>query len=140
MKRCLVVLAVGFSLAVMSGQPGYSSAQGDDLAIKHWTGALAGKATGFTTYGGTDLSPQRDGSFLLARGMMDLRDVDWATVKDAKDADAKKGEASVNSDENGNGDDEEAEEDGGDDEEGEGEEEEEAEGGWDRVWDAPKLG
>jgi hypothetical protein len=61
---------------------------------------------------------------------VDLRDADWARSKSGGNG---------NGDKNGNGDEEEEDEENGD-EEKDGDEEEKGGEGWDRSWDAPKLG
>jgi hypothetical protein len=66
---------------------------------------------------------------------LDLRIVDWDKVKTDKKpgvAPSGKDKNGDNGEENGNGDKEDEEEENGD--------EEKDEGGWDRQWDAPKLG
>jgi hypothetical protein len=71
-----------------------------------------------------------------ASGDLDLREVDWDKVKADKKAKNGNGKNGDNGDKNGDEEDEADEEDKKD---GEDEEEKGAEG-WDRLWDAPKLG
>jgi hypothetical protein len=69
---------------------------------------------------------------------LDLRYVDWDSRKagaSARSGDVGNGKKAQADDENGN--DDADDEDGGDEEE---DKEEEEEGGWDRLWDSPKLG
>ncbi|MEW6137169.1 MAG: hypothetical protein AB1733_02980, partial [Thermodesulfobacteriota bacterium] len=71
---------------------------------------------------------------------LDLRYVDWDSRKAGAsgiNGDADNGKKIQAADENGNGKDDEDDEEGGDEEE---DKEEEESGGWDRLWDAPKLG
>jgi hypothetical protein len=136
MKRCFVVLAIVFSLAVMAAQPGYGSLTRTGLAGMHGTGVLPIKALGPIPYTTSIALPEGRGSFLVAEDI-DLRDVDWDKVKVGKNGGGD-GKDSVNGDKGGNGDDGEDDEK---DEETQGEKEEEEEGGgWDRTWDAPRLG
>ena len=71
---------------------------------------------------------------------LDLRYVDWDSRKasaSGRNGDADNGKKVQADDQNGNGNEDEDDEDGGDEEE---DKEEEESGGWDRLWDAPKLG
>jgi hypothetical protein len=137
MKRCFVVLAIGFSLAVMAAQTGYCSVAGVALATKPWTDVQPVNASLSLPPTPAGLSLSGDGSFLLAKDV-DLRDIDWGKVTDGENGNGESKD-SVNGDKNGD-DDDEAEE-SGDEEKGEKEEaEDEGGGGWDRLWDAPRLG
>ncbi len=139
MKRCFVVWVIVFALAGMTAQSGYCSVAGVESATKRWTDFQPMKVLLPLPLTLTDLSLPGYGSFLLAKEV-DLREVDWEAVKNDKSG-SHEGKATVSENSNDDGDDE-VEETGDEeqDENGDKDEEEEEGGGWDRLWDAPKLG
>ena len=130
-RFCLIVIVS--LVGAMAALPGYCSVP--DLNAQPGLGPTLGgmKSPVVSSYDIGGPASVNNGLMRLAHDI-DLREVDWTRMQE-KIA-AEKAETTVASDDTGNGDDEEADEDenGGDEEEG-GEE-----GGWDRVWDAPKLG
>ena len=134
MKKTLVVLAIVFSIAAMTAQPGYSAVQGVDPATTYISGVQHANGNGIIPFASSEDSSQRAASFLLAKEV-DLREVDWGPSKQATQVDEAQGTTVTVQNANG-----EEEEEEGDEEEGEEDEEDEEDSGWDRVWDAPKLG
>jgi len=143
MKLWLSMLVILLPLGVMAAPAGYSSFSHPDLEALGGTPSLTGapatqnlshdslkdqRPTLILAHSAADAPGKSEGS---AEEEIDLREVDWDKVKaDKKD---KGGKTEV-----GNGDKEE--EEAGEEKEEEGEEEKGEEGGWDRLWDAPKLG
>jgi len=145
MKMRLYLLFVAVLLAPVIAHGAGFPAIGHSPAAAGDAGAVVmGKPSPPTPHTG-NLSEQR---LILAHGNivsqpkaaepgpdLDLRYAAYAS--DGND-EADKGTGTQADEENGNGEDSsEDDEEGGDEEEDQGEEEE---GGWDRLWDAPKLG
>jgi hypothetical protein len=163
MRRFLAILAILLPLAVMAAQAGDNSQSRVDSQLRR--GALPTKGLPAQDAVTRALfQKDRNASFVIAHSAadspgkdsktgngsgpdLDLRDVDWDSIKVGKKGktgkNGKKGNIKNgdNGDEKGNGDKDE----NGEDEEGEkkGEDEKEKDeggGGWDRLWDAAKLG
>jgi hypothetical protein len=164
MRLFLAILAILLPLAVMAAQAGSNSLSRVDSQIQ-W-GALPTKASPAQDAVANALfQKDRNASFVIAHSAadspgkdskagngsgpdLDLRDVDWDSIKAGKKGKSVKNGKNGNiknrdnGEENGNG---EEEGKNGEDEEGEkkGEDEKEKDeggGGWDRLWDAAKLG
>jgi hypothetical protein len=156
MRRFLAITAILLPLAVLATQAGSNSLPRVDSQVQ-W-GALPTKASpAQDAVANAPFQKDRNASFVIAHSAadspgkgskagngsgpdVDLRDVDWDSMKaEKKGKTAKNGNgknlAGVANGDKGdeNGDDEEDEKDGED-------KEDEGEGGWDRLWDAPKLG
>lgn len=135
MKTRLGLTAILMLIALMSTVSGYSSMR--KLEARTLAGTAVSRvreALSAVQQGTTNLALQRNGSFRVAEEV-DLRSVDWSKVSD--DTASTHTQVILVAD---NGDDDEDK--GDDDEGGDGGDEEEGggEGGWDRTWDAPKLG
>jgi hypothetical protein len=153
MRRFCAIAIILLPLAVMAAQAGDNYLLHSDLQAQ-W-GALPTKGSPAHDAGTNALlQKDRKGSFVVAHSAadspgkdvkadngsgpdLDLRDVDWDSMKAEKKGKTAKIGNGKNVDKVDNGD------ENGEDEEGEKDDEDkkdEGEGGWDRLWDAPKLG
>jgi hypothetical protein len=149
MRRFCTIAIILLPLAVMAAQAGDNYLLRSDLQAQ-W-GALPTKGSPANNAGtNTLLQKDRNASFVVAHSaadspgkeakadngsgpVLDLRDVDWDSMKPGKKGKVVKNGIVKNGD-NGeeNGENEEDEEKSDDEKDGGG--------GWDRLWDAPKAG
>jgi len=152
MKRFFTVLVILLPLAVTAAQAGGISPSGSDLQARWDALAVKGLPAHYTVPTAS-FQEKWEASFVVAHSApdspgkgvkkdkgpsddLDLREVDWDKVKagnKVKNGDGKNGD---NGDKNGDGEDGEDEKD----EKAEKDENDEGGGGWDRLWDAPRLG
>lgn len=161
MRRFLAILAILLPLAVMAAQAGSNSLSRVDSQVQR--GALPTKdSPAQDAVANALFQKDRNASFVIAHSAadspgkdskagngsgpdLDLRYVDWDSIKAEKKG--KSGKSGKNGNikngdngaENGNG---EEEGKNGEDEKDEENDKDEKDGGggWDRLWDAPKLG
>jgi hypothetical protein len=159
MRRLCAIVLILLPLAVIAAQAGSNSFSMPDLQAQ-WADPRGQASTDFLADSTSSFQKGVGAPILVARSAadtpgkdvkspengsgsdLDLRYVDWDLVKAGAKGKSGNGKAAVkNGDNGGNGD---KDENGGDDEDekkGEGEEEkDEGGGGWDRLWDAAKLG
>jgi len=149
MKRFFTVLVILLPLAVMAAQAGGISPSGSDLQGRWDALAVKGLLAHYTVPTAS-FQEKREASFVVAHSApdspgkavkkdkgpsddLDLRDVDWDRVKAGKKVKNGNGKNGDNGEKNGDGEDER-------DEKEDKDEKDEGGGGWDRLWDAPKLG
>ena len=135
MNRWLISVVIVVSITIGCALPGYCAVCGATRVTDHRIGVAALEQIGSALY--APQSPRAAKMFLHVAKDNDLDHSASAKTSGPQALDGA--QASLASDVNGNGEDEDADE--GDEGEGRGDEEKGGdEGGWDRAWDAPKLG
>jgi hypothetical protein len=158
MRRLCAIVTILLPLAVMAAQAGSISfsvpdpqAHRADLRGQGTPNDFADSTSSFQLRGGAPTLVAHGAADSPGKGVkapengsasdLDLRYVDWDLVKKGTKGKNGNGKAAVKNGDNGNGDKDE----NGEDEEGEKKSEDEKDkdekgGGWDRLWDAQKLG